>query len=46
MKRICKLMNEQGAPAALAAMDIDDAIALSEFKGGINQLKEMMEGSR
>lgn len=46
LKRICKLMNEQGAPAALAAMDIDDAIALSEFKGGINQLKEMMEGSR
>lgn len=46
LKRICKLMNEQGAQAALAAMDIDDAIVLSEFKGGINQLNEMMEDSR
>lgn len=39
-------MSEQGAPAALAAMDMNDAIVLSEFRGGINQLKEMMEEAR
>lgn len=46
LKRIGKLMSEQGAPAALAAMDMNDAIVLSEFRGGINQLKEMMEEAR
>lgn len=37
------LVREGGAAEALAKMDVDDAIALSEFKGGIDQLAQAME---
>jgi hypothetical protein len=40
--RIGALVKNEGVAAALSKMDVDDAIVLSEFKGDINHLSEMM----
>lgn len=43
IKRISELVQENGASGALAKMETEHAVILSEFKGSLNHLKELME---
>ncbi|WP_151635848.1 hypothetical protein [Noviherbaspirillum aerium] len=43
VKRISELVEANGASGALVEMEIEHAVILSEFKGSLNHLKELME---